>query len=248
MPDDLHGTTTPPLHISREELSEYAEGGLGASRRAEIAGFLACNPDLASEVMRVAHLRERSRAASAGVRPMSGAGRGRRGVRLAAAGLACAIAGWAFATGMDEDGPLQGLLKAPEYVEDAVMSWRATHIRISMHSQVQTASLDVEELRQMMSIRVPVLPDEWRLLDAQVYPSEAGPGISMLLETRQGRQLNLFAVRSSTAATSTPAITARHGANAAYWELEDAAYVLTGEGSSQEILEQATRLSRSGLM
>lgn len=242
------GPVAPPLRIAREDLVAYATGGLSRARRAEIAGFLACNPDLAAEVMRLAHLNERSRGAGSGECATRGAGSARRGARLVAAGLACAIAGWAFATGIDDDGPLQGLLKAPEYVEDAVMSWRATHLRISMHSQLQSTSLDVEELRRMMLIRLPVLPREWRLLDAQVYPSEAGPGVSMLLETTQGRQVNLFAVRSNTAATSTPVFTARHGANAAYWELGNAAYVLTGEGSPEEILLHAKRLSRSGLM
>jgi anti-sigma factor RsiW len=236
----------PPLRISRDDLLAYAEGRLDRSRRTDVAGFLACNPDLAAEVMRVVHLQERSRDAGQALTPATG--RGRRAARLAAACTACAIAGWAFAAGLDEDGPLQGLLKAPEYVEDAVMSWRATDLRIAMNSQTQTATLDTEELRQRMQIRVPVLPGGWRLLDAQVYPSEAGPGISMLLETAPGRQVNLFAVRSDTAASGSPQITVRNGAYAAYWEFEGAAYVLTGAGSQDEILAQASQLSRNGLM
>jgi anti-sigma factor RsiW len=242
---EIDGAVAQPLRISPADLAAYAEGGLGRSRRSQVAGFLACNPDLAAEVMRVLHLRERARPAY----PDSRAGAGSRwsAARLAAACAACAIAGWAVASGLDDDGPLQGLLKAPEYVEDAVMSWRATHLRINMPSQNQTAPLDAEELLRVMQLRVPVLPGEWRLLDAQVYPSEAGPGISMLLQSARGRQLNLFAVHSDTAATSTPAVTARNGAFAAYWELEGAAYVLTGEGSRDEILAQATQMSRNEL-
>lgn len=230
---------SPVLHIGADDLAAYAEGRLDAARRAQIAGYLACNPDLAAEVMRTVHLRERSGAAAAHPRR----GISRTG-RLAATGLACVVAGWAFATGLDDDGPLQGLLKAPEYVEDAVMAWHATHVRINLDSQMQSAVLDVEELERVMHIRVPALPAEWKLLDAQVYPSEAGPGINMLLTTTEGRQLNLFAVRSNTAASRIPDVAARNGAYAAYWEVDGAAYVLTGEGSADDMLLQATRLSR----
>jgi anti-sigma factor RsiW len=235
------------LEISSGDLRAYAEGRLSHARRTQIAGFLACNPDLAASVMQEMHLRERSQAVHSGSGAPAAARRTRMS-RLVVAGMACAAAGWAFATGLDEDGPLQGLLTAPEYVEDAVMAWRATHLRISMDSQVQTPSLDAVELRRVTQIRVPALPREWRLLDAQIYPSEAGPGINMLFETFAGGQLNLFAVRSSTAATGEPQIVTRMDAEAAYWELEGAAYVLTGDASRAEILAHATRLSRSALM
>jgi hypothetical protein len=210
---DLHDPSHPSrepgrLEISNEDLFAYAEGRLSQARRTQIAGFLACNPDLAASVMQELHLRERSHAARRGTAAPAPARRA-RGSRLVAAGMACAVAGWAFATGLDEDGPLQGLLKAPEYVEDAVMAWHATHLRISMDSQVQTPSLDAAELRRVTQIRVPAPPREWRLLDAQIYPSEAGPGISMLFETSPGQQLNLFAVRSSTAATGEPEVATR---------------------------------------
>jgi anti-sigma factor RsiW len=235
------------LEISSGDLRAYAEGRLSHARRTQIAGFLACNPDLAASVMQEMHLRERSQAVHSGSGAPAAARRTRMS-RLVVAGMACAAAGWAFATGLDEDGPLQGLLTAPEYVEDAVMAWRATHLRISMDSQVQTPSLDAVELRRVTQIRVPALPREWRLLDAQIYPWEAGPGINMLFETFAGGQLNLFAVRSSTAATGEPQIVTRMDAEAAYWELEGAAYVLTGDASRAEILAHATRLSRSALM
>jgi anti-sigma factor RsiW len=233
-----------PLRISTDDLTAYAEGGLDPQRRAQIAGYLACNPDLAAEMMRNLHLRERTRAVGL-ASPPPRAARVSHAARLTAAGMACAVAGWAFATGLDEDGPLQGLIQAPEYVEDAVMAWHATHLRINLHSQSQTATVDADELERVMRIRLPAVPADWRLIDAQVYPSEAGPGVNMLLSTADGRQMNLFAVRSDTAATSVPDVTSRSGAHAAYWEIGGAAYVLTGEGSSTEMLAQATSLSRS---
>jgi anti-sigma factor RsiW len=248
-PDESQDSREPlRLDISSEDLRAYAEGRLDQARRTQVAGFLACNPDLAASVMQEMHLRERSLAAHGGISAPASSLRRAPVSRLVVAGMACAVAGWAFATGLDEDGPLQGLLTAPEYVEDAVMAWHATHLRISMDSQEQTPSLDAAEVRRVTQIRVPALPREWRLLDAQIYPSEAGPGINMLFETTAGGQLNLFAVRSSTAATGEPQIVTRMGAEAAYWEREGAAYVLTGDGSRAQILAHAARLSRSALM
>lgn len=234
---------TGPLRITEQELRAYAEGTLAPEHHARIAGYLACNPDLAARVMQTMHLRGRVQelhAATPGPHP--------RRTRLIATCVACAFAGWAFAVGLDEDGPLQGLLVAPEYVEDAVMSWTATHLRLGMQSQMQTPRMDTEELLHALQIRLPPLPAEWQLLDAQVYPSEAGPGISVLMELAPGRRLNLFAVRSDTAASANPAVTSRSGRPAAYWEVDGAAYVLTGDGSREEILAQARHLSKSGLL
>lgn len=233
---------TGPLRITHEELHAYAEGTLEPEHRARIAGFLACNPDLAAEAMQTLHHRERLQAdRAAAPEPRQ------RRKRVIAACAASLLAGWTFAVGIDEDGPLQGLLVAPEYVEDAVMSWHATHLRLAMRSQMQTPRMDTEELLQTLQIRLPPLPADWQLLDAQVYPSEAGPGISVLVELASGRRLNLFAVRSDTAASATPAVTSRMGRPAAYWELDGAAYVLTGDGSREEILAQARHLSQRGL-
>lgn len=233
---------TGPLRITDEELLAYAEGTLEPAHRARIAGFLACNPDLAAKVMQKLHHHERLQAFHAAAPEPR-----RRRKRVIAACAASLLAGWAFAVGIDEDGPLQGLLVAPEYVEDAVMSWHATQLRIAMRSQMQTPHVDTEELLRTLQIRLPPLPAEWRLLDAQVYPSEAGPGISVFVELAAGRRLNLFAVRSSTAASAMPTVTSRKGRPAAYWELDGAAYVLTGDGSREEILAYARHLAQRGL-
>lgn len=245
-PVDTQTGAPERLTISEEDVLAYAQGGLHPSRRAQIEGFLACNPDLAADVMRALHVQNRASAAAAASPPR--ARRSTRRSRLVAACVACGIAGWAVAQGFDEDGPFPGLLVPPEYVEDALMSRRVTLVRIAMDSQIQTPQLDVEELRRTMSIRLPTLPADWRLLDTQVYPSEEGPSVSMLFETAPGRTLNLFAVRANTAATGAPAITRHNGQYAAYWELDGAAYVLTGDYAPREILARASLLSQRTLM
>lgn len=231
------------LSVSEPDLRAYVEGRLDDARRAAIEGFLAGNPDLAAQVMTALHMRGRV----AGSAP----GRGRRAGRarlagLAVAGLACMGAGWSAAAAFASEGPRAG--DPPNYVAEAVMSSKATQVRTVMISQPETPRLDAAEIRRTMNLRLPALPRGWRIVDVQVYPSDDGPGVSLLVETDRRRRLNLFVVRADAAATSTPVVTRKDGAFVAYWEVGQAAYALTGEGSGDEILGQAARLSRSGLL
>jgi anti-sigma factor RsiW len=232
------------LQVSEADLHSYVDGSLSAPRRTKIEGFLACNPDLAANVMHAMHRRERSRVASG----LSGSGRRRVRIGTVALCVTCAVAGWAVAEGLDDEGPFDDLKSTPEYVEDAVMSQRITHVRIGMSSQVETPQLDPREIERATSIRMPTLPATWRLLDTQIYPSEEGPGVSVLMETSMGKKINLFAVRADTSADGTPNVAREQGENAAYWESSGAAYVITGDGSAEHLLGYAIELSRSSMM
>jgi anti-sigma factor RsiW len=95
---------------------------------------------------------------------------------------------------------------------------------------------------------MPLVPATWRLLDAQVYPSDEGPSVSVLMQNASGRQVNLFAVRADTEADENPSVATARGALAAYWESSGSAFVLTGEGSPAELLDGAVELSRMALM
>jgi len=232
------------LSVSDAQLRAYVDGRLDHEQRAAIEGFLACNPDLAASVMQALHHRDRARF----VLPRNWHGRMRHASRMFLICASCGVAGWAVAAALDDDGPLRRAVGPPQYVEEAVMSQRATRVRIGMSSQVETPAIDSAEIQRTMRLRVPVLPEDWRLLDAQVYPSDDGPGVSLLIETAPGRQLNLFAVRASTAVTEKPIVTRKDGEYAAYWEEEEAAYVLTGDGSREELLAHAALLSRNAMM
>jgi len=232
------------LRIGDLELRAYVDGRLDHARRAAIEGFLACNPDLAASVMQALHQRDRARF----VLPPGWQARMRHASRTLLACVSCGVAGWAVAAALDDDGPFLRVAGPPQYVDEAVMSQRATRVRIDMSSQVETPALDPAEIQRKMRLRLPVLPEDWRVLDAQVYPSDDGPGVNLLIETAPGRQLNLFAVRANTAVTAEPVVTRKDGEYAAYWEEEDAAYVLTGDGSREELLARASLLSRNAMM
>lgn len=237
--------STRILTISDEDLLAYAEHRLDPVRHAEVEGFLACNPDLAARVMQMRHQRGRQRAAIAAAPQRTGFIARNRGMLTAC--LACVIAGWAMAEGMDEEGPFEGLLAAPEYVEDAVMAQQVTDVRRAIGPVAQRPWFDTAGVLRAMQLRLPQMPVQWRLVDVQLYPSEEGPSISLLFETEAGREVNLFAVRANTAAHSRPALAMRAGRHAAYWEREGTAYVLSGDAAAAQILAQATQLSQAAL-
>lgn len=233
------------VSVSDDDLQSYVDGGLDTARRAVIEGFLACNPDLAARVMQQMHQRRRSMPSSSmaqgNVRAMR-----RAGVALAC--LACVVAGWMSAEGMDNDGPFRDLSATPRYVDDAIMSQRVAHVRIGMESQIETPVLNSAEIEQATQIRMPDFPGDWRMLDAQVYPSEEGLSVSVLMEPEPGRKYSLFAVLADTSATEIPTVAMEKGEYAAYWESNGAAYVLTGDASRDEILSRARMLSGTSLM
>lgn len=229
----------PALEVSDADLQAYVAGGLAPARRAQIAGFLACNPDLAASVMQALHQRERVRH----VTPVPGAGGFARTTRIGLSCVACGIAGWALAEGLDDDGPFRDLSRIPQYVEDAIRSQRVAQVRFAMVSQVESPHLDRREIEQVTHIHMPALPEDWQLLDAQVFPSERGPSLSVQLVTAEGQGLNLFAVRADTAVRDVPLVTRRDGQQAVYWESGGSAYVLTGSTSPDAMLRAAAQLS-----
>lgn len=235
--------TTPDeasrLEVCEADLQAYVAGQLPPAGRARIEGFLACNPDLAAGVMKALHQQERVRVAAAA--PASS--RFARFLRPGLACLICGIAGWAVAEGLDDDGPFRDLSRIPQYVEDAIRSHHVAQVRFEMLSQVETPHLDRQELEQLTSIRMPLLPEDWQLLDAQVFPSEQGPSVSVQLVTSEGQALNLFAVRADTPVRDVPLVTRRGEKAAVYWESGGSAYVLTGSTSTETLLRTATRLS-----
>ena len=229
------------LEFGEADLAAYAEGRLSPARRRAIEGYLACNPDLAAGLMTRMH--------------MAGGRRGSRGKRrLAAAAfgfamLACtgsALAGWTVAERRDLDGwrEVDGG-DPPDYVEDAADSRQAARVRGEMASQIEIPRLDASEIRKTMRLPIPKLPASWRIRDAQVFPSDEGPSVNLLIDAADGRRLELFAVRTNSWGNDRPEIARRGREAVAFWERGEAAYVLSGPQSPTELLRDASVLSRS---
>jgi len=223
------------LAIRQAELEAYVRGELDAAGRRRIEGFLACNPDLAAQVMA-----ERHRAAA---RPP----RARRAWRLIAAGLVCCIVSAAAgswlsaefrASWREADGDA-----APAYVEDAMESHQATLVREAMVSQVAETRLDAAEIRKTMRIGLPPIPRTWKVLDVQVFPSDDGPGVSLWLESPGGRRFTLFAVSADTIAGPRPQLASDGARSAVFWENARSAFVLLGDGAPGELMGVAQMLA-----
>lgn len=227
------------LRIGDDDLSAYVTGALAASRRTEVEGFLACNPDVAARVMHELHLRGRG-ARQGRRRPWSG---------LAAAAVACVVsglAGWETARMTVADGWRENDGgAAPAYVEDALESRAATEARQIMASQTHTPTLDRGEIARTLKLRAPVLPPGWRVIDAQVYPSDDGPALNVVVAAPDGRRLNLFAVRADTSVTEAPVLARRGTEAVAYWEEGTQAFVLMGDNSRDQLLGEARAIASS---
>jgi hypothetical protein len=225
--------------IGDEDLSAYVAGRLPPDRRNAVEGFLACNPDIAARVMTELHRR--------GAGPARGHAR-RRWAALAVGVAACAgsgVLGWQVAASNLADGWREADGgQAPWYVEDALESQAATLARAAMRSQAETPTMDPVEIERTLKLRAPSLPPGWRLIDAQVYPSDDGPGLNIVVEAPSGRRLSLFTVRADEAAPGRPVLAKRGRDAVAYWERGPSAFVLIGDNTGDQLLGEAETLAQ----
>ena len=229
--------------VSEADLQAYVDGELDAATRGAVEGYLACNPDLAAKVMTALHMRHGGPAMASPRR------RPRRGwVQAIAALVICAgsgALGWSAAASHEAEGWREsGGGIPPDYVEDAADSRQASILRAAMVSQTETPTLDAAEIRRTMRLRLPALPADWRVVDVQVYPSDDGPSVNLVLDTPKGRRLILSASRTN-AGPRVPGIAVREDEAVAFWSRDGGAYVLGGQAPPQDLLAAAAELSQS---
>jgi hypothetical protein len=238
MPPAANDPPEPHLHVSDMDLAGYAEGRLPLERRRAVEGMLACNPDLAAQMMTRLHM-------AGGSQPP----RRRRGLAFAALVLGV-VAGLFSGGGIaalreEHDGwrELDGG-DPPDYLQDAAESRAASRLREGMASQVETPQLDAAEIRRTLRVSLPPLPADWLVRDVQVFPTDDGPSVNLVVMTPQGGRLDLFAVRTRDPAWARPEIARRGGEVVAFWAHGEAAYVLAGTRSPQDLLFAASALAR----
>ena len=106
---------------------------------------------------------------------------GRRLQRAAAVAFLVG-AGWLAHAQVGLDHRQRGLAKPPAFVEDARHSHETALIRACMVSQHERPDYDPAEIRAETGIAMPPLPTDWRVVDAQVFPSRFGHSIEIALE------------------------------------------------------------------
>jgi anti-sigma factor RsiW len=130
---------------------------------------------------------------------------------------------------------LEGLARAPAFVDEAVMSHRTALLRARMDSQPEVTTYDAKEISTATKISLPRIPYTWRVTDAQVYPSAEGPSVGLSFLTPQG-PVSLFAFHTSAADKIAPTIVQRGSSYVSYWQTDDLAFVLIG-GSNPKGLQ-----------
>lgn len=236
--------------IGTLDIEAYVDGELDLPRRLAVEDHLANHPELAARViadirnataLRLLHQADDEPPAAmlAAARRLSdrlsGAGRAPLrlfpGSRAAIAALLVASAGAVTLFFSTQDARAS----SPPYVADAVMAFRTGLLRVNMTSQHETRLFDAGDVQRSTHIRVPVLPEGWRITDVQLFPSEEGPALHILVHTADDRTVSVFAVRSAADAPARPATIRRGEETVSYWRSGEIAYALTGIGAPEEL-------------
>ena len=133
--------------------------------------------------------------------------------------------------------------QASPFVDEALASHRAGLLRQNMVSQVESATLNAEEIKRSTGIVLPRLPQNWRVTDVQLVPTPDSPAIAVSLVTPAGEPLSFFADRAETPAEARPLLARRAGDIIAYWEAGDMAYALTGPAAPRRIMTLAAEIT-----
>jgi anti-sigma factor RsiW len=133
----------------------------------------------------------------------------------------------------------------PAFVEQAIKAHQTTLIRAGMPSQPEVKDFDPEDIRSATAITMPTLPDDWEVVDVQVFPSDFGPSVEMSIVTQEGTRMSLFAVRPGTF-TVKPVVNVNIASSeAAYWQIGEIAYALVASAPDTGLADEAELLTKS---
>jgi len=246
--------------ITECDLQAYIDEQLDAAGRLEVADYLVRNLDVAARVLEDLRNRDAMRAlaggraaesaprlAAAAKRLDTALSRQRLITRLsqmtalAAALLAFVTIGLAYR----QNGHIVTPAKAavPVFIEEALMSHRTALVRSHMRSQPEVPHFDPSDVRHATHINVPRLPNGWRILDVQLFPSDYGPSLQIVIDAGQKQPISLFAARASMGLPGRPTLKTVDGDELAYWAREGTVYVLTGVQSKPFLAAAAADLA-----
>ncbi|WP_442679078.1 anti-sigma factor family protein [Sphingomonas sp. ASY06-1R] len=250
-----------PEAVTALELDAYLDGELDESRCLAVEDYLSRNPEAAARMMadfsrRTAlrlgqpHLPERIDLAAA-------AAQLDHGMRAPARPIAHFLARRKWMSGLAAAAAVAALVLVPNapiaqagpptYVGDAIQAYHTSLIRADMPSQLETTRFDARDVQRFTRIRIPVLPAGWRITDVQLFPSEEGPALQLMVRIADGQTVSLFAVRSRTDAPAQPATVQKGRTTVAYWRNGDMAYALTGVDAPAALDLAAKDLADNGL-
>jgi anti-sigma factor RsiW len=252
----------PNNEITDVDLNAYVDEQLDPARRAEVESYLAEHQEAAALVMQDLSLRANLRIAL-GVptdrpdaetlvyarRLQSGLRRGPILHHLAriAAILLLLVTGWLARGELGRVMPQerdQAFLPSVLIV-DAVRAHNAALLRSTMHSMPISTAIDRSEISSSTHIVIPDLPDSWRLLDTEVFPSDEGPSVELEIDAGELGIVSLFAVQSNTPTDTVPDFVTEGTTGVAYWQEGALAYALVGTAPKSALLEAIGKISKS---
>ena len=246
--------------ITEADLLAYVDDQLDPTRRIEVEEHLARDPQAAARIM--ADLKDRDALRLLHAAPLARPSESMLGaavrleralawqefglkLRHIAAVVTLVGFGW-FAHGQVGLGVTdsEASPKPPAFVEDALHSHETVLLRARMTSQPEVAAYDPTEILAETGIRLPPLPNDWQVRDAQVFPSRHGHSVEVAIDAGDLGRVSLFAARASAFDVITPTLARFDKAKAVYWQTGPLAYALTGTGSDKALERAAIRLSR----
>src|SRR5215218_3250803 len=114
-----------------------------------------------------------------------------------------------------------------------------------MISQPEAVDYDPAEILAQTGIAVPALPRDWRVIDAQVFPSRMGHSVELALETEALGRVSVFAARSPSFGVIAPTLARSATGTTVYWQSGELVYALTGSASEAALEKAAARLHNS---
>ena len=249
--------------ITETDLHAFVDGQLEVTRRIEVEDYLAGHPEVAALVMADLRTRDALALAFGGGLPsrppervMEAARRLERGLVWRRIGLrlqrAAAVAfligaGWLAHAQVDlfEITDSEASPKPPGFVEDARHAHETALIRARMVSQHERPDYDPAEIRAQTGIAVPTLPADWRVIDAQVFPSRLGHSVELILEADALGRMSLFAARSPSFGVIAPTLAHSATGTSAYWQSGEHVYALTGSAPGAAIERAVASLNAS---
>ena len=247
--------------ITEADLLAYVDDQLDPARRIEVEEYLAHDPLAAVRIMadlkdrdalRLLHAAPLPRPAGpmlvAARRLERALGWQELGLKLRRVVAVVALVGFGwFAHGQVGLGVTdsEASPKPPDFVEDALHSHETGLLRARMVSQPEVEAYDPAEILAETGIRLPSLPKNWQVRDAQVFPSRYGHSIEIAIDAGDLGRMSLFAAQTPTFDVIAPTSTRFEKATAVYWQTCQLAYALTGAGSENSLELAALRLSRT---
>ncbi|WP_201859960.1 anti-sigma factor family protein [Microvirga soli] len=247
--------------ITEADLLAYVDDQLDPARRIEVEEHLAHAPEAAARVMadlkdrdalRLLHAAPLARPSESmmrsAVRLERALARQELGLKLRRIAAVAALIGFGwFAHGQVGLGVTdsEASPKPPAFVEDALHSHETGLLRARMVSQPEIEAYDPAEILAETGIRLPPLPKDWQVRDAQIFPSRYGHSIEIAIDAGDLGRVSLFAAQTPAFNVIAPTSARFEKATAVYWQTGQLAYALTGTGSDRPLERAALRLSRA---